>query len=268
MLLGIVRDASLGRQKHARKFRSKLLVCFLLRTEHIGAGLRKPVQPIGVPGPMAELVQRSAIVFGLCGKRRFRRQVDRVRETAVEGAVLLVMMDLRAGVLEDRFAGLYDFPLRVKLRLILSDALNLSTVEDCVDTMDQSATLVVRARRFIWRILGLAATSFVIRELPELDLRAFFAFADLPTLLLRLEIGHPARVFVAPLETYGQQVNRVTAAICLLGGGIVGQFEGCLRRVPRFLPRSDALFEHRNNVVGDLLAEVAFQSRGSSDGSF
>jgi hypothetical protein len=59
------------------------------------------------------------------------------------------------------------------------------------------------------------------------------------------------------LQTGGQQVHGIAAAIRFRCGGIGRQRERILARTPWLLPGRDALFEHVDDVVRYLLPEVA-----------
>ena len=63
VLFGVVRNAALCRKEHASEFGAEFFLRVLLRTECIGPRLRKPVESIRVAGPVAEFMQRRAIVI-------------------------------------------------------------------------------------------------------------------------------------------------------------------------------------------------------------
>src|SRR5262249_10797230 len=71
----------------------------------------------------------------------------------------------------------------------------------------------------------------------------------------RLFVSEPARILVAVFNSACHEVDRIAATICVFGGGIERHSERA--RLPGFLLRCDTALEHLNDLVGDLLSEVA-----------
>jgi hypothetical protein len=95
----------------------------------------------------------------------------------------------------------------------------------------------------------------MLRELPELDVRALLSLADLPPLLLSLAVRQPARVLKALSSRDRHQVKGIPSPVDFARGGIERELEDA--RLPGFLPWSRAFLQHGDNLIRDLLPEVA-----------
>src|SRR6266508_3911030 len=88
--------------------------------------------------PMREFVEGSAVIVG-CGFEGIGPgKVDRVFGSTVEGAVLLVMSNLSAGVMQNRLARFRNFPLLPVLRYVIRNPVDLLGVEHGVDPADRA----------------------------------------------------------------------------------------------------------------------------------
>src|SRR5579863_1285853 len=87
--------------------------------------------------PMRQLMQRRPIISSRILEGVLRRQVNAVLRPAVECAVGLIVRDVRAGVVQNLLARLNSFKGRVLFRRMRRDALDLLSVEDGVDAMDE-----------------------------------------------------------------------------------------------------------------------------------
>jgi hypothetical protein len=76
------------------------------------------------------------------------------------------------------------------------DSVDLSGVENRVDAVDEP--VVARITRVLPE--GLARSGLCIGKLPEFDLCAFLAAADLPAVFLRLTVCKPAWVSLLKLK--------------------------------------------------------------------
>src|ERR1700733_14970455 len=93
--------------------------------------------------PMRQLMQRRPIISSRIFEGVLRRQVDAVLGAAVECAVRLVVGDVRAGVVQNLLARLDSLESRVLFRCVWRDALDLLSVEDGVDAVDEFGFLGV-----------------------------------------------------------------------------------------------------------------------------
>jgi hypothetical protein len=199
-------------------------------------------------GIMRKFVERRSVIARRVFERLAWRQVDAVAAGTVEGAIHLVVADLRAGVGQDALTGLSRLECAVNSGLVRRDAIDLFGIEDGVDAVDQARLLTVRLV-FALRV-AVAFSGFL--HLPELDLRALLALSDLPALLGSLAVGHPSRVLESASDLRRHQVNRIAAPVRLPRGGVLRN----PGRLPRLLPWRDTFFEHPNDGVGNLLPEV------------
>src|SRR4051794_12721050 len=111
MLLRVVWDSALRCQEHRREFGPKFLFGVVRIAESIAFVERWAIQSGRVPGPVAQLMKSRPVVIRCATERFFRRQVNCVLGAAVERAVLLIVRNCRAGVLEDFFTGFGNFPV-------------------------------------------------------------------------------------------------------------------------------------------------------------
>src|SRR5712691_10133649 len=162
--------------------------------------------------------------------------MDLVAATIVKGTVILIVMNLRAGVVENLFAGLHDLPLLPQLRFIGRYAVNLLGVENRVDPPDRAA------RGIGGRGVIVLCPAISLRELPKFDVGSLLTLADLPALFLRLLVGHPSWVLVAATRAHCNEVERIAATVASVRGRVEGQFE--CAGFPGLLPWSDAVFKH------------------------
>src|SRR5215813_5500110 len=134
------------------------------------------------------------------------------------------------------------------------DTLDLLRIEDCVDTMNWPARRVIDCLPSGHSVLRFRLRAF-ITELPKLDVRTFLAFPHLPAVLLRLAVAQPSRIFIASLYCDCHEMEGIAAAIRPFGVRIEREFKG-LVRIPWFLPRCRALFQHLDDGICDFLPEV------------
>jgi len=71
-------DAAFGRQKQARQFSAQFLTRVILIAEPVGIVERLTIQPVGVPGPVRQLVEDGPVIAGRVVKQLAERKVDRV----------------------------------------------------------------------------------------------------------------------------------------------------------------------------------------------
>ena len=210
--------------------------------------------------PVREFVESGSVIVGGVFESIPPGKMNRIFSAAVKGAVLLVVPELGPRGVQNRFSGLRDFPLVAGLGNVRRHSVDLLGVENGVDPADRSGVLVgAGLGSGILGVLGLGL-AFGGFELPELDLGTFLALADLPAICLRLAVGQPPGVLIAFSRANGHQVQGVAASV----GSLRGRIERELERAgfPRGLPRGDALLQHFDDLIGDVLAKVAFRSDG------
>src|SRR5947209_1290973 len=137
MLLGVVRNAALRRQKYACQLRAQFLFGVVGVAEAIRLIQCGPVQAGWMSGPVSQLMKCGPVISGRIGKRLLRWKVNAVCAATVERLVGLIMMDSRSGVLQNLLASVDYFEWRVLLRLIARSAIHLLGVEDRVNPMNQ-----------------------------------------------------------------------------------------------------------------------------------
>src|SRR5580658_3344540 len=76
----------------------------------------------------------------------------------------------------------------------------------------------------------------------------------MPTVLLRLLVCHPSRIAVSALRAHGHQMESIAAAIVTFSRRVVWKSERA--GLPGLLPWRCALFQHLDNRIGHLLAEI------------
>src|SRR5215471_2347241 len=143
-------------------------------------------------------------------------------------------------------------------RYMSRNALDLVGIEDRVDAMKRPPRHLVGG--FVARrsVLPLRVAGFTA-ELPKFDVCALLTLPNLPAVLLRLAVGQPPRILIAFLQRDRHEVKGIPSAIGPCGVGIEWKFKRFFR-VPRFLPRGRALFEHLNDGIGDFLSEIPLES--------
>src|SRR3569832_937102 len=246
--LGIMWHTELGREHGARELGAQLLLSISL----IAKAAEAPVEPALVPGPVAELVQCGAIVVTRRRELRQFRQMNGVFLRNIEGGVA-TMTNVRARAGDDALGGRVRIPAGGPQGLSIErrDALDLLRVEHGVGAQHRDGALLGLA--------GIGIDLLLVRDLDRLieaDLCAGLAFAYLPTLFLRLFVGAPARVTLAP-EQQG-----VDAVIGTARDGVHGESEsGAVP--PRALPGRGAALEGVQNAFGHLLVYVAMFGHGS-----
>jgi hypothetical protein len=155
-------------------------------------------------GIMRQLVQRGAVVCGGVFEGVLRRQVNAVLSPAVECTVRLVVRDVRARVLQDLLASLYSLECRLLFGRVRGNALDLLSVKDGVNTVDEPRSLSIRVVA-IGRAFSTAVRQGRLRlvgglfDLPVLNLGTLLAPADLPPVVGSLFVSHPTWVFVSAL---------------------------------------------------------------------
>src|SRR5258708_10708076 len=128
VLLGIVRDAPLGREEHAGQLRAKLLFRVVGVTETIRFGQRGAVEPRRVARPMGQLMQCRAVVSSSVLEGVLRRQVYAVLGAAVESAIHLVVRNVGVGVLQDLLTRLDGLETRLLFGSVRRNMLDLLSV--------------------------------------------------------------------------------------------------------------------------------------------
>src|SRR3989304_10262124 len=108
-------------------------------------------------GPVAEFMKRGSIVVGRCVERGLRWKVDRIDIAVVIGAVVLIVTDPRAGMLQDAFTRLNDLELFSPLWFVRGNSFNLLGIKNRIDPVNHSAG-VLRISRAVIRC-GLRAVS-------------------------------------------------------------------------------------------------------------
>src|SRR3569832_1366517 len=199
-----------------------------------------------VRGPVAELVQCGAIVVTRRRELRQFRQMNGVFLRNIEGGVA-TMTNVRARAGDDALGGRVRIPAGGPQGLSIErrDALDLLRVEHGVGAQHRDGALLGLA--------GIGIDLLLVRDLDRLieaDLCAGLAFAYLPTLFLRLFVGAPARVTLAP-EQQG-----VAAVIGTARDGVLGEIEsGAV--LPRALAGRGGGLEGVQIAFGHLLVYVA-----------
>src|SRR5438128_2524130 len=141
--------------------------------------------------------------------RRFEgrpwRKMNGVGPTVVEGAIGLVMTDPGSAVAQQGLSGLGYLPLLAHTRGMSRNPVDLTSVEDGVNPVEE--TIAPGVRRVVPGFLVLRVGG--IGELPKFNLCAFFAPSHLPFVFLGLAVGEPARVFIALAHSHDHQVDGV-----------------------------------------------------------
>ena len=99
MLLRVVWNSALCGQEHRREFCPKLFLGVVRIAESVAFIERWAVQAGRVAGPVGKFMKSRSVVVWCAPEGFFRRQMDRVLGAAVESTVLLIVGNLRAGVL-------------------------------------------------------------------------------------------------------------------------------------------------------------------------
>src|ERR1019366_2153709 len=247
MLPRIVRDSALGSQKQAGQFGAQFLACVILIAESVGVVESLPIQPVGVPGPVRQLVESGAVIARRVVEQLAERKMDGVGGTRIEGAVGLIVCNFRARVPKDLLAGFDGGESGMSPRLLRGNSINLFGVENGVDAMYEPGFTLPPGLLVVGAVTGgerLAIFAFG-PLLPKFDLCSFFTAPNLPVVGGGLFVCHPARVVIAFADRRRHQVDGIAAAIWIVGGGVEGDGEVAnRRRIPRFLPRGHALLQH------------------------
>src|SRR5579883_2625677 len=253
----IVRNGALGCEEQAGQFGAQLLLRIVQVAEAIAFSQRGPVEVARMAGPMSEFVQRGSVVIWRRRECRLGRQVNRIYNAIVEGPIVLIVQDARARAIQDRFGGLYDLEFGALLRRVGRNSIDLFRVEHGIDAVNHP-------RRGLVALVGIRLTTALLplarcgRKLPIFNLRSGFASTDLPAALLRLLVAHPSRIVIAAPGGNRHEVNGVAATVRLFGSRI--EWRRNRARLPRFLPRCNAFFEHANDGVCSFLPEIAFEA--------
>src|SRR5438128_897349 len=207
-------------------------------------------------------MQRSAVVACCVLESVLWGQVNAVRRPTVEGAIRLIVVDCRAGILQNMLGRFDHVEYRPLIRGPFGNAFNLLCVEDGVHAMNESisATRV----RLVGGFVSIAVTGtnwFRSRvasgfHLPELNLRALLSLANLPRQRSCLPVRHPAGITVSATEAHRHEVDRVATAVCFACRWIHRYVERGIGGIPRFLPRSHPVLKHFDDAIGDLLPEI------------
>ncbi len=111
-------------------------------------------------------------------------------------------------------------------------------------------------------VLGLVILDFV--GLGEEDRSRFLALPHLPLFLLRLLIGHPARVTALECTHIHAEDEDVDAVIAFAGDGIEGRLRASrFFRVPRANPGLHAVLKFGDDAVREFLHRIASRGLGA-----
>src|SRR5690349_6840711 len=113
-----MRDAAFGGEEDARQFRAQLFLRIVRIAEPVRLVQRRARKPTWVSAPVRELVERRPVVSRRIVEGLLGWQMNAVRGTAVESAVSLVVLDLRAGVFQNAFCRLHNLEWCTPLRLM------------------------------------------------------------------------------------------------------------------------------------------------------
>src|SRR5437016_5483762 len=102
----IVWDSTFRGEKDTREFRPQLFACVTGIAEALAGIERLAVQAAWVSGPVCEFMEGCTVIIAGCPECRFRRKMNPVSRAVVESPVVLVVVDLGAGVLQNAFSGL------------------------------------------------------------------------------------------------------------------------------------------------------------------
>ena len=186
--------------------------------------------------------------------------MDAVGGRTVEGVVALVVRDLRPGVREDALAAVNCLECGPLLALEGRHTVDLFGVEDRVHPVNEAALILFGG--FVATVsVRFPVLLFRLRlHLPEFDVRSLFALSNLPAILGGLLVRHPAGIFVSAGQTGRHEVDRIAASVRFVGGWVERHAGG----LPRLLPWRNAIFEHLDDGISDLLTVVAFRRRSGS----
>src|SRR5438552_10066876 len=149
-------------------------------------------------GIMRELMKGGPVIVPRRFEGRLWWKMNCVGQTVVEGALGLVMTDPGAAVAQQGLSSLGDLPLLAHTRGMSRNPVDLTSVEDGVNAIEETITAGVRT--VVSGFLVLRGPR--IGELPKFNLGAFFAPSHLPFVFLGLAVGKPARVLVAVAHSY------------------------------------------------------------------
>src|SRR5260370_3166731 len=138
VLFRIVRNASLGCEEDARKFRAELLLGVVGIAKFVRRIERWAVQPGWVAGPVRKLVKGGPIVSGGILECLFGREMDAVGGQIVAGPVRLIVIDRRSGIIQNPLGRIHDFKGSWSLWLIFRDTVDLFGIEYGVHSVDKS----------------------------------------------------------------------------------------------------------------------------------
>src|SRR5207247_9588696 len=102
--------------------------------------------------------------------------VEAVGQSGVECAIGLGMADARSAVTQHRLRDIDDLPLLAHARRMSRNSIDLTSVENCVDAIEEPVAPGIES--FVPGFRGGFGAS--LRKLPEFNVRAFFAASHLP----------------------------------------------------------------------------------------
>src|SRR5438105_3214881 len=88
-------------------------------------------------------MKRGAVIARSISERFLRRQMDAVRGWTIEGAVALIVRDLRAGIRQDALAAMNGFECGPLLAFEGRHTFDLLGVEDRVDPVNEAALVLI-----------------------------------------------------------------------------------------------------------------------------
>src|SRR4051812_37957002 len=88
-------------------------------------------------------MKRGAVVTRCVPERFLRRQMDAVRGWTIEGAVALIVCDLRAGIREDALAAMNGVECGALLALEVRHTFDLFGIEDRVNPVNEAALVLI-----------------------------------------------------------------------------------------------------------------------------
>src|SRR4051812_24024121 len=101
MLLGIMWNSALGRQKNARQFRAEFFLGIVQIAKLIGVVERRPVKPRWMAGGVGNLMKCRPVIASRIVESVFRWQMNAVAGATVENPIRLIMVDRNAGIIEN-----------------------------------------------------------------------------------------------------------------------------------------------------------------------
>src|SRR5664280_87021 len=135
---------------------------------------------------MRQFVKHRRIIVRLVGEAFPRRHLNVISSRAVKGSIPAVA-NVSTGVLEECLGCLDNLKWFPGLDMYRRDSVNLLSVEDGIDAVNEAAALL-----FVISAIILAAGLC----LPKFNPGGLLALADLPSLIGRLFVSYPARIAV------------------------------------------------------------------------